>query len=64
MTVNDYIIVRRMNRACEILQMGNRIYLKELAERVGYRDPAYFSRQFKKSIGYTPSEFQNKICGG
>jgi two-component system response regulator YesN len=58
MTVNDYITVRRMNRACEILSEAGKVYINELAERVGYKDPAYFARQFKKSIGCTPVQYQ------
>ena len=30
----------------------------EIAYELGFSDPAYFSRIFKKHFGQTPSEFQ------
>ena len=32
----------------------------EIAERVGYDDPGYFSKVFKKHIGHTPEEFRKQ----
>ena len=37
-----------------------RIKVYEVAERVGYKDIAYFSSTFKKITGMSPSEYQNK----
>ena len=34
---------------------------KEVAFRLGYEDPSYFSRIFKNKTGDTPSEFKNKM---
>ena len=30
----------------------------EISERVGYDDPSYFGRLFKKYTGFTPMEFR------
>ncbi len=38
--------------------------IAEIAAIVGYDDPLYFSRLFKKQIGVSPSEFRKRICNG
>jgi AraC-like DNA-binding protein len=40
------------------LKQDGKIYTSDVAALVGYRDAAYFSRQFKMSIGCTPQEYQ------
>ncbi|MCC3374407.1 helix-turn-helix domain-containing protein [Cohnella sp. REN36] len=53
-TVMDDIISRRMERAVELLAQGAAI--KHAAEAVGYADPTYFHRIFKKVTGLTPAQ--------
>lgn len=48
-----------------ILQAKRLLYytnltIKEISQKVGYDDWAYFSRQFTKSTGLSPSEFRKK----
>lgn len=58
-TVMGYLTAYRIQRAAELLlDSHNRVY--EIAERVGYRDIAYFSNSFKRLVGKTPSEWQNR----
>jgi two-component system response regulator YesN len=57
-TINDYITTQRMRKACELLRHDGKVYISDIANQVGYRDPAYFSRQFKMSIGCTPQEYR------
>ena len=33
---------------------------REVAEMVGYRDVAYFGSTFKKQVGMSPSEYQDR----
>ncbi|MBL4600423.1 MAG: helix-turn-helix transcriptional regulator [Rhizobiaceae bacterium] len=33
----------------------------EIAYRIGYKDPAYFTRVFTRTTGITPTEFRNKL---
>jgi two-component system response regulator YesN len=37
-----------------------RVKIYEVAEQVGYRDIAYFSSMFRKIVGVTPSEYQDR----
>jgi ligand-binding sensor domain-containing protein/signal transduction histidine kinase/DNA-binding response OmpR family regulator len=49
----------RFNEARRMLQEED-LTIAEIAYRVGYNDPAYFSKSFKKYFGITPSEVQSK----
>lgn len=35
--------------------------INEIAERVGFSDPLYFSKVFKKVTGITPSQYRNQM---
>jgi len=47
----------RVQKAKEIL-LGTNLKLYEVAEKVGYTDPKYFSRVFKEVTGYLPAEYR------
>ena len=58
-TVAAYITRVRMRTAMKLLNdCRNKVY--EVAEQVGYRDIAHFSSSFKRIIGVTPSEYQDR----
>lgn len=52
----DFVIHYRMERACELLKMGN-FTVSDIAISVGYANPFYFSRAFKKKFGMPPSAY-------
>ena len=57
-TIWDYLIKIRMEEAKRmLLDTGLKTY--EVSERVGYDDPSYFGRLFKKYTGFTPIEFRD-----
>ncbi|WP_025145860.1 hybrid sensor histidine kinase/response regulator transcription factor [Pedobacter jeongneungensis] len=56
MSVNDFIKSVRMNKATILLQ-SKRYTINEIAYMVGFSDRKYFSKEFKKQYGQTPSEF-------
>lgn len=56
-TFIDYLTGLRIEKAKELLADPKQI-LKDISLRVGYRDPNYFSRVFKKTVGVSPSEFR------
>ncbi|MGO4275394.1 helix-turn-helix domain-containing protein, partial [Paenibacillus sp. TAF58] len=50
MTVTDYVTHIRMHKAKDLLGKGN-IRLADIAEQIGFNDPSYFSKSFKKFFG-------------
>jgi two-component system response regulator YesN len=56
-TYIEFVTQERMKRAIEILK-GSQAKIREVANRVGYEDTKYFTQQFKKYTGQTPSEFR------
>lgn len=54
----DYFIQLKMQRACQLLELPN-IKIKEVATRIGYDDPYYFSRIFTKTMGVSPQAYKN-----
>ncbi len=52
----DWLSMLRVKKAKELLTNSN-YTVKEVCFMVGYKDPNYFSRIFKKKLGITPSEF-------
>ncbi|MDO4275917.1 MAG: response regulator [Eubacteriales bacterium] len=54
---STYIKNFRMAKAKELL-IGTQMKLYEIAEKVGYSDPKYFSRVFKESTGQLPGDYR------
>lgn len=50
----NYLIHYRIKMALELLETTD-LLICEVAERVGYQDPFYFSRLFKRHIGISPT---------
>lgn len=62
-TPMQYILSIRISSAQSLLETTE-YNIAEIAAIVGYDDPLYFSRLFKKQIGVSPSEFRKRICNG
>jgi YesN/AraC family two-component response regulator len=54
----DYITELRIEESKRLLQ-NTTLRMSEIAERVGYSDLAYFSNNFKRIVGSSPSEYRN-----
>ncbi len=52
----QYLLRIRMERAAQLLQEGE-LSVKQVASFVGYNDALYFSKQFRKWSGFTPSDY-------
>lgn len=57
-----YFIQRKMRKACELLARTD-LSVKDIAENLGYEDPYYFSRLFKKIQGCSPIHYRESIKG-
>lgn len=57
-TPNQCITRHKVNRAAELL-LTKSMAIGEIAREVGYEDPYYFSRVFKKRFGYSPRDFRD-----
>ena len=53
----DYLTKIRVEKAKELLTTTE-YSMKEICAMVGYADPNYFSRSFKKNVGVTPTEYK------
>ncbi len=58
-TVNEYLIKIRMNKASSLLK-DSVMPIKDIVSLVGYDDVAYFYRVFKKFYGLAPGEYRDK----
>lgn len=59
-TFSDFLLQTRMRAATELLRIsGLKSY--EVAEKVGYSNPQYFSQCFKKYTGFSPTDYKNHV---
>jgi len=56
-TFRDHLTGVRMERAAEMLQTRG-LTVREVAHRVGYRQPAQFAKAFRRHHGLAPSDFR------
>ena len=62
MTLSKYIIVQRMEAACDLLKNTDG-RIAEVSEMVGYQNSNYFSKLFKREKGMTPKEYRQLYRG-
>lgn len=55
-----YLTNRRIGEAQSLL-LYTSLSIAEIAERVGYDNPNYFCVVFKKTTGYSPTDYRNRI---
>ena len=55
----EYIIQLRIKHACKLLQT-TQMNITKIAMDCGFSDSNYFTRQFKKMKGITPSQYRDK----
>ena len=53
----DFFLHLKMQEACKLLQSTD-MYIYEVSTKLGYSDPYYFSRIFKKVVGVSPKEYK------
>ena len=57
-SITDYILSVRIEKGKFLLSDARPRTVSEAAFAVGFKDPLYFSRVFRKRVGLTPSEFK------
>jgi two-component system response regulator YesN len=57
MRLQDYLIQVRLNKAKELLSQID-LKVKQIAYEVGFTDPNYFCRAFKKKMGLNPTNWR------
>src|SRR6266480_7545987 len=57
-TFREHLTRVRMDRAAELLST-RRLTVREVAQRVGYRQPAQFAKAFRRHQGLAPSAFRS-----
>ncbi|MDQ6480150.1 AraC family transcriptional regulator [Dyadobacter sp. LHD-138] len=53
----DYFTHLKMQKACQLIY-SNESKIKEVALSLGYEDPYYFSRVFRKNMGQSPEQYK------
>lgn len=56
-TFRDHLTRVRMDKAAELLTARG-LTVREVAHRVGYRQPAQFAKAFRRHLGVAPSDFR------
>lgn len=55
LTISEYIHLKRMKTAQYMLQ-HSKLTVQDISDHLGYSDPSYFNRVFKRIVGKLPSE--------
>jgi two-component system response regulator YesN len=56
-TFVEYLTQYRLDQA-KVMLRNSTMKVFEIAEKIGYEDPHYFSYNFRKNIGMTPLQYR------
>jgi len=59
-TLSNYIVRRRLEKACELLVNRPGTPVTAIAYDLGFNDCAYFARRFHAAFGVSPTEFRTR----
>lgn len=59
-SIIDFINIHKLRKAATKLATDPNMNISEISFEVGFNDPKYFSRIFRKFYGMSPSEFQSQ----
>lgn len=63
MTFRDYLLKFRIEKACLLLRVSD-MTVQEISRLVGYTDPAFFYKSFRRTTGETPDEYRRRTFAG
>lgn len=55
----NYYIQLKIQKACQYIELTH-LKINEIAMKLGFDEPAYFTRIFTKIMGMTPSEYRKQ----
>ncbi|MEG2331179.1 MAG: two-component regulator propeller domain-containing protein [Bacteroides sp.] len=58
MTPNEFVLNHRLKQAAQLLHSESYLHISEIADRLGFGSPRYFTRCFKNQYGMSPLEFR------
>jgi AraC family transcriptional regulator of arabinose operon len=58
----DFLIRLRVQHACQMLDITS-LSVREIGERAGYQDPYYFTRCFRRVMGFSPRAYRKTLRG-
>lgn len=61
LTLTEYIAEIRLKHAKRLLRHEPNMKIHQIGAEVGYSDPAYFNKLFKKIVGVTPNEYKKLV---
>jgi transcriptional regulator GlxA family with amidase domain len=61
-TFREHLTRVRMDRAAALLS-DKGLTVREVARRVGYRQPAQFAKAFRRYLGVAPSDYRSRSAG-
>lgn len=56
-----FLLRLRLDNARRMLRERLELTVEQIAFSVGFRDPLYFSKQFRKMYGRSPTDYRNSI---
>lgn len=59
-TPSEYLRAKRIHRAEELIHTGE-YTISEIAYKVGFNNPRYFSKYFQEEYGMTPSQYKKQL---
>ncbi len=62
-TFREHLTRVRMDRAAALLS-DRGLTVREVARRVGYRQPAQFAKAFRRYLGVAPSDYRTRSING
>jgi transcriptional regulator GlxA family with amidase domain len=62
-TFREHLTAVRMERAADLLRIRG-LTVRDVAHRVGYRQPAQFAKAFRRHHGIAPSDFRANVRFG
>ena len=62
LTPRQMLLKTRLDAASELL--ASELSITDIATRCGYNDHSAFTRQFKATVGFTPTQYRALLCAG